>query len=76
MIIKTDSRQNNVTTIRCCLCTIGIGNSIIDNEWHRHYYRTPYVLRYKNKDYILDYDCYQLVLKNPSKLKKAYKLKN
>lgn len=76
MRIKTDSRQLNVPTIRCCLCTIGIGNTIINCEWYRHITRKPLIYNYENTNYILCTTCYELVVRNPTKLKNAYKLKD
>ena len=70
--IKQDHRQLGTPTLRCCLCTVGIGNTKYGKSWFRHFYREPYFYIYKHVEYILDEDCYKRVLENPRKLEESY----
>lgn len=70
--IKNDHRKSGCPTLRCSLCTIGIGNTKYNGHWYKHKYREPYFYMYKGEEYILDIDCYLLVKDNSYKLENAY----
>lgn len=70
--LKKDHRQKDEVTLRCSLCTIGIGYSKIDNKWHKHTYLNPVTVIYKNKKFLLDIDCFKKVQQKPNLLDKAY----
>ena len=70
--LKKDYRQKDEITLRCCICSIGIGNSKLDKKWHSHLYKVPIFILYKKRKYIVDEDCFKLVKKNPKLLDNAY----
>jgi len=70
--IKKDYRQKDEITLRCGLCSIGIGFSKSEGKWHKHFYSKPIEVIYKNKKYLLDKDCFLKVKVNPKLLEKAF----
>jgi hypothetical protein len=70
--IKKDIRQKDKINLRCCICSIGIGVSSHKKATHNHIYQTFVRVKYKDKIYLMDKDCFQLVKKNPKLIKDSY----